>query len=104
MLTVSLIEDSFKDKQVSISFHTEGDRMITGYPNEYAQVLLNILVNASDALGERNVDDPLISIRAFLERGKTVVTIADNAGGIAEVIMDKIFVPYFSTKGLDRPC
>jgi PAS domain S-box-containing protein len=98
---VSLIEESFKDKQISIAFHTEGDPMITGYPNEYAQALLNILVNARDALVERNVDDPRITLRSSHEGGKTVLTIADNAGGIAEEIMDKLFDPYFTTKGAD---
>jgi PAS domain S-box-containing protein len=100
--TVSLIEESFKVKQVSIALHTEGDPMITGYPNEYAQVLLNILVNARDALVEHKVDDALISIHAFTEGGKSVVTITDNAGGISEEIIGKLFDPNFTTKGPDR--
>jgi C4-dicarboxylate-specific signal transduction histidine kinase len=100
--TVSLIEESFKARQISIAFHTESDPMITGYSNEYAQVLLNIFMNARDALVEGNVDDPLISIHAFADRGKTVVTITDNAGGIAEEFMDKLFEPYFTTKGPDK--
>jgi C4-dicarboxylate-specific signal transduction histidine kinase len=100
--TVSLIEESFKDKQTSIAFHTESDPTITGYPNEYAQVLLNILINAHDVLVERNIDDALISIHAFVEKEKTVVTITDNAGGIAEEIMGKLFEPYFTTKGPDK--
>ena len=100
--TVSLIEESFKDKQTSIAFHTESDPTITGYPNEYAQVLLNILINARDVLVERNIDDALITIHAFVEKEKTVVTITDNAGGIAEEIMGKLFEPYFTTKGPDK--
>ena len=100
--TVSLIDESFKAKQISIAFHTEGDPMITGYPNEYAQALLNILVNARDALIERNVDDPRITLRSSVEGGKPVVTISDNAGGIAEEVIDKLFDPYFTTKGPDK--
>jgi PAS domain S-box-containing protein len=69
-----------------------------GYPKEYAQVLLNILSNARDALNETKPEKPLIRIREFAEENKAVVIIADNAGGIPEAIVSKIFEPYFSTK------
>ena len=100
--TVSLIEESFKAQKIRVAFHTESDPIITGYPNEYAQVLLSILLNARDALVERNIEDPRISLRTFIEGNKTVVTITDNAGGIAEEIMDKVFDPYFTSKGPDK--
>jgi C4-dicarboxylate-specific signal transduction histidine kinase len=59
-------------------------------------------MNARDELVRHKVDDAMISIRAFTERDTTVVTISDNAGGIAVKIMDKIFHPYFTTKGPDK--
>ena len=40
-----------------------------------------------------------MSITIFTEGGRAVVTIADNAGGIPEEIMGRIFDPYFTTKG-----
>jgi hypothetical protein len=100
--TISLIKKSFEDQQITIEFHSSGEPMVNGYPNEYAQVLLNILINARDALVERNVDDRRISLQAFADSGKTVVTITDNAGGIAGEIMDRLFDPYFTTKGPDK--
>ena len=100
--TISMIEKSFQDQRICISFETEGDPMITGFPNEYAQVLLNILMNARDELVERDVDNALISIHALENGGKTIVTIADNAGGIAHEILDRLFDPYFTTKGPDK--
>jgi C4-dicarboxylate-specific signal transduction histidine kinase len=39
----------------------------------------------------------IITIEA--EESRAVVTVADNAGGIPEEVMDKIFAPYFTTKG-----
>ncbi len=73
-----------------------------GYPNEFSQVILNILQNARDALLERKVSGGQVSIlsSASAENCKAVVAIADNAGGIPINILDKIFEPYFSTKGL----
>jgi C4-dicarboxylate-specific signal transduction histidine kinase len=100
--TLSLIEKSFKDQKIGIALQTEGDPMANGYPNEYAQVLLNILMNASDELVGHNVDDALILIHAFAEGGRSVVTITDNAGGIADEIIDSLFDPYFTTKEPDK--
>ncbi len=96
--TLFLIEEHFKAHKISIAFHTEGEPTIKGYPNEFAQVLLNILSNSRDALTEHNVADALISIRSFSEGGATVVTIADNAGGIADEAVDGLFNSYFTTK------
>jgi len=100
--TLSLIEKSFKDEQIAIDLRIEGEPMVKGYPNEYSQVLLNILMNARDALAGHSVDDAVITIHAFAEGGKTVVTITDNGGGVADEIMGKLFDPYFTTKGPDK--
>ena len=100
--TLNLVENSFKDQEIEITFHPEGNPDIFGYPNEYAQVLLNILMNARDALVGRKVDAGLISIRATEEGGKSVVTIIDNAGGIPGEVMDRLFDPYFTTKGPEQ--
>jgi len=100
--TIALIEKSFKDLQISIDFQTLGDPVINGYPNEFAQVILNVLMNSRDALVGNNSGDAAISINSFTERGKTVVTITDRAGGIDGEIIDRIFEPYFSTKGPEQ--
>ncbi len=100
--SVSLVEASFRSQDISIEVHAPGNPVINGYPGEYSQVLLNILVNARDALLERGTPNPEITVTLCTENGKTAVTIADNAGGIAEDIMDKVFDPYFTTKGPQR--
>jgi hypothetical protein len=97
--TLSLVEKTFEDQKISISFEPDGNPTATGFPNEYSQVLLNILLNARDALIEHKVDHTLISIHSFAEGGKSVVTITDNAGGIPKEIINKLFDAYFSTKG-----
>ena len=67
--------------------------------DEFVQALLNILNNARDAFRERGTDDPRVTITICTEGDRSVVTISDNAGGIPEEIMGKIFDPYFTTKG-----
>jgi len=100
--TVSFIEESFKSQGISILVRAEGHPLVHGYPNEYAQVLLNILINARDAFAERKTAAPKVVIIIGAEDGKAVVTIADNAGGIPEELIDKVFDPYFTTKGPDK--
>jgi PAS domain S-box-containing protein len=99
---ISLIEDSFRSNNISIEIDIRANPSIVGFPNEYSQALLNILVNAKDALLERSHDNAKISVSITEEEDRAVVTVADNAGGISEEIMDKIFEPYFTTKGPNR--
>jgi len=100
--TISLIEDSFKCHHIDIRIDATEDPVINGYPNEYSQVLLNILINSRDAFLERSVNVPRVTITVGTKNERAVVTIADNAGGIPEEIMNKIFDPYFTTKGPEK--
>jgi PAS domain S-box-containing protein len=98
--TISLIEESFKNNHIAIDISSRDDPQIDGYPHEYAQVLLNILMNARDAFLESRKDHARIAVRAWKENDRSVVTITDNAGGIKTEILGKIFEPYFTTKDL----
>jgi PAS domain S-box-containing protein len=100
--TISLIEDSFSNRQIAIEINQQDDPVIEGYPNEYSQVLLNILLNARDVIIERGVGTPKVAVTISSRNGKALVTITDNAGGIPEEIIDKIFDPYFTTKDPDK--
>jgi len=97
--TLSLMEDSLKNQHIDIEVVTDDDPVIYGYPNEFAQVLLNILINAKDALTERKIDNPRVTVVLGSQGGRAVVTVTDNAGGVAQEILGKIFDPYFTTKG-----
>jgi len=100
--TVSIVEAAFNEGSLQIEVHADADISVFGCPNEFSQVILNILVNAKDALLERKVERPMVVVRLFRENGRAVLTIADNAGGIPLDIMDKVFDPYFTTKGPDK--
>jgi PAS domain S-box-containing protein len=96
--TLSLTNDSFSQQNIAVTVDISGEPQINGYPNEFGQVLLNILMNAFDALQERRADNARIRVRLWSEGNKAVVTITDNAGGIDEEISPKIFDPFFTTK------
>lgn len=98
-VTLSLVEAGFRNEHIRIECIAKDDPVITGFRNEFAQVILNILNNARDAIIEKQVSDPRVTITLSTEGDRSVVSIADNAGGIPEEIMDRIFDPYFTTKG-----
>lgn len=91
-----------KPLNVELKIVQEDELSIKGRRNEFCHVVMNLITNARDALKERNVPAPKIVIRMFKENGKQVVTVADNAGGIPEEILGRIFEPYFTTKGPDK--
>jgi nitrogen fixation/metabolism regulation signal transduction histidine kinase len=65
--------------------------------NLIEQVLINLLVNAIEAVKER--DEPQITLSAELQpNNKTVIKIADNGIGMPPEIIEKIFIPFFSTR------
>lgn len=96
--TLSLMEGSLQGESITIDVEVEDDPAIEGYPNEFSQTVLNILMNAKNALIEREIALPEIRIRIAREENRSVVTIADNAGGISDEIINKIFDPYFTTR------
>jgi C4-dicarboxylate-specific signal transduction histidine kinase len=97
--SLNLLQSSLK--ACSIKVTVEGDKELRGmgYPNEYAQAVMNILYNARDILVERSVANPEIVINIFREKNHAVVSIQDNGGGIAPETLPHIFDPYFTTKG-----
>jgi C4-dicarboxylate-specific signal transduction histidine kinase len=96
--TMSVVEGSFKYNNVKIEVRKESDPVIFGHKNEFAQSILNILNNAKDVLTERKTKNPTVCITIGHEKGRAVVIIADNAGGIPEEILPRIFDAYFTTK------
>jgi PAS domain S-box-containing protein len=101
--TLSLVEPTLKSHDIRIEVVENDVTDIVGYSNEYSQVLLNILTNARDAFEGRNIrTQRLVTITIARESDRSVVTVADNAGGIQEDVMEKIFDPYFTTKGPDK--
>lgn len=95
---ISFIKPSFTNKGIRIELDEDPNVTAEGYPNEYVQALLNIMLNARDVLLEHQGAQPLMSIRIVRENGRSVVMVRDNGGGIPDDVLPKIFDPYFTTK------
>ena len=95
---LEIIEISLINKNIKLIKDLRSDDNFQSYPNEIKQVMLNLMKNAEDVLIEKEISDPCIKISTYREKDFLVLRISDNAGGIPEDIIPKIFDPYFSTK------
>lgn len=68
------------------------------YPMQLNQVLLNLIVNASQAIEK----DGTILLKTYSDQRRLFIEIADNGCGIQPEIVDKIFEPFFTTKGVGK--
>jgi C4-dicarboxylate-specific signal transduction histidine kinase len=96
--TVALLAPSLTSHNITVQVQQQEEVQAEGYANEYTQVLLNVIANAKEALITREVPDAAIELVITAEAGRSVVTISDNAGGIPDDVLPKIFDPYFTTK------
>ncbi|MCH9741518.1 MAG: GHKL domain-containing protein [Epsilonproteobacteria bacterium] len=96
---MNIIEAALTYYHIEVEVITPNEPIyVTGYPSEFSQVILNLLDNAKDVLIEREISSPKITIESQSHGEGAIISIKDNAGGIDEKIIDKIFDIYFSTK------
>jgi len=80
---------------------------VPGYPQAFGQVLINLIVNASDAIGSRSTPLPQgqtskIVIRSRAQPEFVEIEVEDNGTGIPEAIQPKIMQAFFTTKGVGK--
>jgi len=93
-----IIAISLANKQIKVTKELKSKESFESYPNEVKQVILNLVKNAEDALLDNNTLNPEIKIKTYTKESHYILEVSDNAGGIDEAIIDKVFDPYFSTK------
>lgn len=96
--SLNIIEDSIYFHNIQIIKNLNSTSEIKTYINEFTQVILSLLQNAEDAHAEKQIKNPYIKIKTYENDTFLYLEIIDNAGGISNDIIDKIFEPYFSTK------
>ncbi len=95
---ITLSSASLKNRDIHLDLHVKKDLHVSGYACEFAQVILNLILNAKDALIERDIQNPRIVIIIENVNNNSFVKVSDNGGGIGKDILDRVFEPYFSTK------
>ncbi len=96
--TLSILEASLHNNNIALRIDALEELDCFGFPNEYAQVLLNLLTNAKDAIVGNKVSQGEIHITLSRDGDYGALTIRDNGGGIPASALPKVFEPYFTTK------
>jgi PAS domain S-box-containing protein len=102
---LSMIESQLRSRNIKVVTDLSTDLGFTvGNPSRFEQVILNLLSNSRDALGEKDSKSSLdnmskeIRIKTFSENNRIFMQVWDNGSGISEKNLDKIFNPFFTTK------
>lgn len=96
--TYSLLSATLKNQQIVLNTNMISSKKVNTYKKELVQVLINIVKNAQEILVENNITNKTITITEYEKNQHLILEILDNAGGISNENMGKIFEPYFSTK------
>ena len=84
---------------IALSHNIDETVEVYGLANELQQVILNLLSNAKDAFSTKEIEPKQICLVAWSNEEGVHLCVEDNAGGIEESLLERIFEPYFSTKG-----
>ena len=93
-----IIAAQLNSYKITLLIHVDQTITIYGSSGEFQQVILNLLTNAKDALITQENIQRKIVISAKKEDAQVIIHFEDNAGGIDEAILPRIFEPYFTTK------
>ncbi len=94
----SLMQPTLDKKDIELEIILKDpDLMLEVDATLIEQVLINLVVNAMDAVKDR--ENPRILLSAYITpSNKVVIKIADNGSGMPDELLDKIFIPFFSTR------
>ena len=93
-----LLEYRLNTSEIKYVFNCEEDISLIGIENDFIQVIVNLLNNSMDALENIGKEIKFIFVDIIKDKETVIIKIKDNAKGINEEILDKIFEPYFTTK------
>jgi two-component system nitrogen regulation sensor histidine kinase NtrY len=93
-----LMEEELTDSKINFLTRIEPDNLkVSADEQLIEQVIINLIRNSIHALDNRA--NPTIELKAFYnKRGRVTMQVADNGTGILPEVLDKIFIPFFTTK------
>ena len=93
-----LMQPTFEQKGIELEIILRDPELyLSADINLLEQVLINLVVNAIEAVKDKTSPRIVLSAEQTLNK-KTIIKVADNGHGMPEELMDKIFIPFFSTK------
>jgi signal transduction histidine kinase len=93
-----IIEAALKSNRIDLETEIASGLNANGFPGQYGQAVLNLLVNAKEAILAHRPTGGRIRVTLAQQGDNAVLTVEDNGGGIDEKILPRLFDPYFTTK------
>ena len=94
--SISLVEKELETLSIEVVTHFDDAPQVDVSLSKLQQLLLNLIINAKHAIGSNGV----ITVALFYKENVIEIRIGDSGGGIADEHLDKIFDPFYSTKGV----
>ncbi|MDW9410282.1 sensor histidine kinase [Sinorhizobium meliloti] len=98
--TLEIVETRLKAAGAEMDIDIGDELAVLAGSVRLQQVLVNVISNAADAV--EGLDDRKLSVRAWREGGRAVLTVRDRGAGVAPAVAQRIFDPFYTTKGVGR--
>lgn len=97
-MAVHIIRAAVLEEDIDIKIEGDANIPLCGYPNELAQVFINIMTNAKDAISEKKEKRGSLKVLISHDDERVSIEFQDSGGGIADDVLNRVFEPYFTTK------
>lgn len=106
-LAIGFVANQYRLAGIALlgSFDLPAGIEVSGDQTMFEQVIVNLLVNSKDAFAEgpRRSSAPLtVHVSAKIEGSVVAISVSDNAGGIAQIVLDRLFQPLVTTKPAEK--
>jgi C4-dicarboxylate-specific signal transduction histidine kinase len=98
--TLALCQEKFSRTATSLSVTQLPGTEISCRPSQIAQVLLNLLGNACDAIAEQ--EEKWVRLECAVAEGKVQISITDSGKGIPPAVVNQMMNPFFTTKPVGK--
>ncbi|MDC7243419.1 MAG: HAMP domain-containing sensor histidine kinase, partial [Sphaerochaetaceae bacterium] len=96
--TLVLLNDELRSHRIKARVHGNMELCVFVNQNEFKHVLINLIQNSKDAFEENKIKDKEIVFEIIKQKETIKLDVTDNAGGIDDETIKKIFKPHFTTK------
>jgi PAS domain S-box-containing protein len=94
----NMMKATLSNHRIKLQENYSSNKKIKTYKKELEQVLINLIKNSQEILEENNKDRKIIFINEYIKNNNVILHVCDNAGGIEQKNIHRIFEPYFTTK------
>ncbi|MGB5791649.1 PAS domain-containing protein [Poseidonibacter sp.] len=95
---LNVVQSTIQTSDIQVIKNLDDEISMLNYPNDMIQAFINILNNSKDALVNIDKKERFFFISTKKIENKIIISLKDNAGGIKDELLKKVFEPYFTTK------